>query len=228
MTTNRKNDARETRVMLIDDHPIVLAGLSRAIEEEPNLVVMSMEQNRNGILERVTSEGPDLVVTDLSNGSDRCGLDMIKEIHARRPALPILVFSAHDEKIYAERSLRLGARGYLMKSAPHAALVSAMRTVAGGGIFLSATMSGIMVNQFVNGADNLDDKNAQPLRGFTEREFEVFELIGNGQTSRDIASSLNISIKTVETHRVHIRVKLALKNGANLIQFASRWVAARA
>jgi DNA-binding NarL/FixJ family response regulator len=196
------------RVVIVDDHPIVRRGLAGAVAEEDDFIVCGEAANAEQALAIVAEQRPDLAVVDLSLGSIAEGLGLVDELHGRHPDLRILVISMHDESLYAERLLRSGAHGYVGKDAPAAAMLNAMRTVLAGRIAVSEAMSQQLVRRAVDG-------NARPdLARLSQREFEVFSLIGGGMTTREIAAQLQVSPKTVETHRERIKQKLGI-GGAN-------------
>ena len=223
MAEKRKN---AIRLLLIDDHPVVLEGMRRCLGENGEFEISGAFKSAKDALPRMKQDRVDVVVTDLRHLDDGSGLDGIKEMCARIENLRVLVFSAHDETIYAERALRLGASGYLMKTESCDELRKAIGTVAQGGIHVSEAMSGLLIKKLVKGSVEQKKGHSQKLGILSEREFEIFEMIGEGHTSKEIAASLGISLKTVETHRAHIKAKLSLGQGVGLIQFASRWVAA--
>ena len=161
---------------------------------------------------------PDMVIADISLPG-RNGLELIKDLHALQPGLPVLVVSMHDESIYAERVLRAGGRGYVMKGEGGQKLLTAIQQVLGGGIFVSENISARILELFSGRRSG-----ASPVEKLSDREFEVFQLIGQGRSTRDIAAELHISIKTVEVHRVNIKEKLDLKTASELIHYAVRWV----
>ena len=207
------------RILIVDDHPVVRHGLAQLIDQEPDLVVCGQAQDTHKALAAVKSLNPDLVVTDLTMPGGE-GLEYVKQLCAGFPSLTVLVLSIHDEEVYAERVLRAGGRGYIMKSAGGQKLLQAIRRVLRGKVYLSEEMSAKILNSY--GARH---KRAgySKIGNLTDREFEVFQLIGQGMTTREIAQKLHLSPKTVDTHRRHIREKLQLESNAELTRYALRW-----
>jgi len=211
------------RVLIVDDHPMMRQGLAQLIEHEADLCVCGQADRARQALETIAASQPDLVLVDISL-PDRSGLELIKDVHALRPNLPLLVVSMHDEALYAERVLRAGGRGYVMKQEGGKILMQAIRQVLGGQIYVSEKMSAKILEIFSGRrADNLQS----PVERLSDREFEVFQLVGQGQGTRQIAQRLHLSVKTVEVHRANIKRKLALKSGADLVRYAIRWTEAR-
>ncbi|MGH7991362.1 MAG: response regulator [Limisphaerales bacterium] len=210
----------KTRVLLVDDHPTMREGLIRVIEREVDLTVCGEAESIQRALEVIESSKPDVAVVDISLAGQN-GLELIKDIKVRHPQLPVLVHSMHDESVYAERALRAGAKGYIGKNEPPQKLLQAIRDVLKGEIFLSAAMTRQILHAV--GADRADRKTS-PFRELSDREFEVFELTGQGLGTKEIAGTLHLSEKTVQAHRDHIRQKLNLPDGRGLTSFAIRWV----
>ena len=219
----KKAPQSRKRVLIVDDHPMMRQGLAQLIDHEPDLCVCGQADRAGQALEMITADLPDLVLVDISL-PDRSGLELIKDVHAIHPALPLLVVSMHDEELYAERVLRAGGRGYLMKQEGGKKLMQAIRQVLNGQIFVSEKMSAKILEIFsgVRGG-----ALHSPVERLTDREFEVFQLVGQGQGTRDIAQHLHLSVKTVEVHRANIKKKLELKSGAELVRYAIRWTEAQ-
>lgn len=211
---------KKHKVLLVDDHPTMREGLIRVIEREADLTVCGEAESIQQALATIESSKPDIAVVDVSLGS-QSGIELIKDLKVRYPRLPVLVHSMHDESVYAERSLRAGAKGYIGKKEPPQKLLQAIREVLQGEIFLSATMTRQILQTV--GADRSDRKTAS-FRELSDREFEVFELTGQGLGTKEIASALHLSEKTVQAHRDHIRQKLNLSDGRGLTRLATRWV----
>jgi len=211
---------KKTKVLLVDDHPTMREGLIRVIERESDLTVCSQAACIRQALEMIESSTPDVAVVDISLGGEN-GIELIKDIKVRYPHLPVLVHSMHDESVYAERSLRAGAKGYISKQESPQKLLQAIREVLRGEIFLSAAMTRQILHAV--GSDRSDRKTS-PFRELSDREFEVFELTGQGFGTKEIAGTLHLSEKTVQAHRDHIRQKLNLPDGRGLTRFAIRWV----
>jgi DNA-binding NarL/FixJ family response regulator len=211
------------RILLVDDHPLTRYGTARLLEQEPDLEVCGEAENASRALGAVRVLRPRLMLADLSlPGGD--GLELIKDVRALYPEVAILVVSMHDEALYAERALRAGARGYIMKNEGGDRLVAAIRQVLRGKTYLSERMSGRVLEIFSGRRRRADDTTIGKL---TDREFEVFRLIGEGLTTREIGQRLRLGVKTVETHRLHVRQKLGLASGPALIQYAVRWAGAQ-
>ncbi len=208
--------SRVSRIFLVDDHPVVRQGLALLINRERDLVVCGDAEEANLALQGIESLKPHVVVVDISlSGPD--GLDLLKNIRVRDPNLPVLILSMLDELLYAERALRAGASGYIMKQEATEQVLVAIRRILGGEIYVSDRMANKMLHRFVGGSPAVA---RSPIAELTDRELEVFRLIGDGHTTRQIAEQLHISVKTVESYQAHIKDKLALKNGRELVQRA--------
>jgi len=208
--------------MLVDDHAMVRHGMAMLINAEPDMEVFAEADDSGEAIAQLESEHhPDIVLVDLSLKT-LSGLELIKSMHILIPALPVLVVSMHDETIYAERALRSGARGYVMKQEPGDVLVVAIREVLKGNYYLSDAMHTQLMDRFVTG----NSGSAPLINSLTPSEFEVLHLIGSGHSSREIAKLLSRSIKTIEVHRANIRGKLLLKDGADLMRYAAHWITA--
>jgi DNA-binding NarL/FixJ family response regulator len=208
------------KILLIDDHPFMRAGLAQLIERQPDLIVCGEAGNPAEALSELARTHPDLVLTDMTMPG-RSGLEFIKDLHAQHPALPILVVSMHDEAIYAERALRAGARGYIMKEAGGDNLLTAIRQILRNEAYVSTRMSTKILE---NISSRRPRGSSSPIEKLTDREFEVFQLIGHGKSTRDIAAQLHLSPKTVDVHRGHIKEKLELTDATALVRHAVRWV----
>jgi DNA-binding NarL/FixJ family response regulator len=208
------------RILLIDDHPIMRHGLAQLIQAESDLQVCGEAGNGAEGIRMIGAKKPDLVILDLTL-PDKHGLELIKDIQALHPNTLILVLSMHDEALYAERALRAGARGYVMKETAAENLIKASRRVLGGSIYLSEQMAGVML-ELVTG--HRSKQTASPLERLTDRELEVLQLIGQGKATRHIAELLNVSVRTVDAHRAHIKDKLQLSDGNALVRYAVRWM----
>jgi DNA-binding NarL/FixJ family response regulator len=207
------------RVLVVDDHPMTIEGLTAIINRQADLVVCCQAGNPAKAMAALSKLNPDLMVTDITMPG-RSGIEFIKDVHAILPDLPILVLSMHDEMLYAERTLRAGARGYLMKDVGGEELLKAIGRVLEGHVYLSPAMTEILLD-VIPGRHSVaaDSVTAQ----LTDREFQVFQCLGHGMASREIGAQLHMSVKTVETHRRHVREKLNLNTGPELIKFAVRW-----
>ena len=221
-TNDETRPTAKSRILLVDDHRIVLNGYQLMLAAEPDLVVCATATSlaeASAVIERAA---PDLVVTDLTMPG-RGGIDLIKDLLAQHADLRILVCSMHDETLYAERALRAGARGYIMKDADGPTFLSAIRRVLGGQIFLSEKLSARVLDNFAQAQPR---GNRSPLKKLSDREFEVFRLFGEGKTAKEIAVQLNLSPKTVAVHRDHIKEKLEFATSAAMIRQAVRYVEA--
>jgi DNA-binding NarL/FixJ family response regulator len=206
-------------VFIIDDHPIVRQGLTQLIEAESDLEICGEAATANEARERLRGAEPDAVILDLSLG-DSDGFEVLREIRNTHGHLPVLVLSMHDESIYAERLLSAGANGYIMKQAAADQLLTALRRVLGGGIYVSEHVGASMIERF---AATSRPQSADPIARLSNRELQVINLIGRGKATREIAEALHLSVKTVESHRQRIKKKLHLENSPQLVQFAVNW-----
>ena len=211
------------RVLLVDDHPFMRAGLGQLIDCQPDLLVGGEAGNPAEALQALARQQPDLILTDLTMPG-RSGLEFIKDLRAAHPAVPILVVSMHDEAVYAERALRAGARGYIMKEAGGENLLGAIRQVLRGEVYVSHKMSARILEAM---SSRRPRGSSSPIEQLTDREFEVFQLIVQGKGTREIAAELHLSPKTVDVHRSHLKEKLGLRDATALIRHAVRWVETR-
>lgn len=210
---------KKCRVLLVDDHPIVRQGLGLLIDREPDLSVCGEADSAHSAFHAITTLRPDLVVLDISlSGPD--GLEVLKEIRMKTSSLPVLILSMHDESIYAERAMRAGANGYIMKQEATEKVLVAIRRILQGEMYLSDRLTSTMLQQYVRGAGT---PKKSPLVNLTDRELEVFRLIGEGHGTRQIAEELHLSVKTIESYQAHIKEKLALRNARELLQHAIEW-----
>lgn len=207
------------KIFVVDDHPIVRAGLVQMLDNESDLKVIGQGDDAYGSLRAIRAAKPDLVLLDISL-KDSDGIELLKELKAQEPQLPVLMLSMHDESLYAERALRAGAKGYIMKQEAPTVLLGAIRKVLAGDIYVSPKMSGALLQRMVTGTSK--NPSALPLDRLTDREMEVFRLIGSGKPVREIAENLFLSVKTVEAHREHIKEKLGFKTSAELLRYAIR------
>ncbi len=211
------------RVLIVDDHPMMRQGLAQLIDHEPDLVSCCQADTASQALSLVAANKPDLVLLDISL-PDKNGLEVIKDIQVMQPGLPVLVVSMHDEALYAERVLRAGGRGYIMKQEGGKALMMAIRQVLSGQIYVSDKMSARILEIF---SGHRAQTGSSPLERLSDREFEVFQLIGLGHGTRQVAERLHLSVKTVEVHRSNIKAKLKLRSGTELVRYAIRWMEAQ-
>ena len=204
------------KVFVVDDHPIVREGLTLLINREVDLTVCGVAEEMHSALRTIEALKPDILIVDISlNGPD--GLDLLKSIRTRDPGLPVLILSMHDEAIYAERALRAGANGYIMKQEATERVLVALRRILNREIYVSDRVANKMLRQYV-GASSPTQRS--PVDELSDRELEVLRLIGEGQSTRQIAESLHISVKTVESYQGHLKEKLGLKNSRELLQYA--------
>jgi DNA-binding NarL/FixJ family response regulator len=213
------SDNGKCRVFILDDHPLFRFGLRRLIDAQPDMTVCGEAQDAVEALDEAVNLKPDLITVDISLHQSMNGIEFVKNIRTHLQKARILVLSMHDETVYALRALRAGAQGYLMKQEVLARAIEAIRTVAAGGIFLSEPLRQQVLMNLADGKNG----EASPIDSLSDRELEVLQLSGQGQTPREIATQLGISIKTVETHRMRIRQKLKLSNSAELMRFAIAW-----
>lgn len=207
------------RILVVDDHPIVRQGLALLINREPDLVVCGEAEEATGAMHVLASARPDVLILDISlNGPD--GLDVLKNIRINQPTLPVLILSMHDESIYAERALRAGANGYIMKQEATEKVLVAVRRILNGEIYVSDAIANRMLKHYITGSGTLRNSSIGDL---SDRELEVFRLIGEGHGTRQIAEELHISVKTVESYQAHIKEKLALRSSRELMQHAIQW-----
>jgi DNA-binding NarL/FixJ family response regulator len=207
------------RVLLLDDHPMTRYGMARLIEQEPDLVVCGEAENAQTALTAIKAQRPEVVLVDLTMPGGE-GIEFIKDMRALHPEVAILVVSMHDEEVYAQRALRAGSRGYIMKSEGGEQLVKAIRQVLEGKIYLSEKMAGKVLEVFSGQRERGETTTLDKL---SDREFEVFRLLGQGLTTREIGQRLRLGTKTVDTHRLHLRQKLGFKTSAALIKHAIQW-----
>ena len=222
MATQRQHPrAREVvRVLVVDDHPIVREGYSRLISAEPDLEVCGEASDASEALQLIESQSPDVAIVDISLRSGT-GIDLCKQIRERDSHVRVLICSIHDESLYADRALRAGAMGYVSKEQPAAEVLEAIRRVAEGRIALSPQMTERMLSRAVGAEQPVEQS---PIERLSDRELEVFELIGTGLTTHQIANKLQLSPKTVESYRENLKKKLELRSGTELTRHAVQWV----
>jgi len=216
-----RTDSRGKRMILIvDDHPIVRQGLVLLINQEKDLEVCGQAEDAHEAMQAIRQLSPDMVIVDLSL-KDTSGMELIKDLKIQHPDLPVLTLSMYDEAVYGERALRAGARGYVMKQEATGKVVTAIRRVLAGEVYVSDGMAAKMVSKFVGGAAR---RASSPADALSDRELEVFRMIGEGFGTREMADKLHLSIKTIETYRAHIKDKLGLEDANELLRTAIRWV----
>jgi DNA-binding NarL/FixJ family response regulator len=216
---NQVKDSRK-RILLVDDHAVVRYGIAQLVNQQSDLVVCGEEEDAANALSAIGKLKPDLVIADISL-KDSSGLELMRNIKAQYSGLPVLVVSTHDESVYAEIAFRAGALGYLMKADALDKVVAAIRRVLSGNIYVSDALAAKMLQQQVRGAK---DVQQSPVEGLSDRELEVFQLIGQWKKTKEIAQALHLSIKTIEYYREQIKQKLNLQNAAQLTQHATTWV----
>ena len=219
VASRAENHPAKKRIMVVDDHPIVRQGLALLINREPDLVVCGEAQEAMGAMHVLSSSRPDVLIVDISlSGPD--GIDLLKNIRTTHPTLPVLILSMHDESVYAERALRAGANGYIMKQEATENVLVAVRRILSGEIYVSARIANQMLRHYITGTGTLRDSSIADL---SDRELEVFRLIGEGHGTRQIAEKLHLSVKTVESYQAHIKEKLSLRSSRELMQRAIQW-----
>lgn len=220
MTVAKKDQqSRMKRIFLVDDHPMMREGLAQLIAQEKDLLVCGEAEDAPRALSQIEKLKPDLALVDITLRSTN-GLDLIKDLKLRAPHVAVLVISMHDESLYAERVLRAGGRGYIMKQEGGQKLMQAIRQVLSGGSYVSEKISARILDLF-SGRTSID---GSPVGKLSDREFQVFQLIGEGLGTKEIATKLHVSPKTVEVHRVNIKQKLGLATAPELIRSAVRWI----
>lgn len=208
------------KVLVVDDHPIVREGLSDLINKEKDLEVCGCAKDIPQTIEAIKKLDPDVVTVDISL-EDASGLELIKDIKTQFPGLPLLALSMHPESFYAERAVRAGAKGYITKQEATKNVITAIRKVLSGGLYLSEQMKEKLLHSLVG--DGEPDAAVSPIDRLTDRELEVFSLLGQGRATRQIAEQLCLSVKTIETYRSRIKEKLSLSSGSELLQSAFQW-----
>jgi DNA-binding NarL/FixJ family response regulator len=208
----------KARVFIVDDHPLLRQGISAVLNQEPDMLVCGDADNAIEAMDAIERLQPDIAIVDLSLRNSN-GLNLIKDLHIRCSRIPVIVLSMHSESFYAERALRAGARGYLPKEEGTHQLAEAIRRVLRGEISLSQSMASSLIKKVAGGqsSNSLEET-------LSDRELEVFELLGSGLGTRQIAERLHLSVKTVESHRENIKVKLQLTSGTDLVKHAVQWV----
>lgn len=207
------------KIVIVDDHPIVREGFAKLINSEKDFEVAGTAEDAVEAVEMIQNLKPDLAMVDLSL-KESSGIELIKDLQSLCPDVQILVVSLHDEEIYAERVLRAGARGFIMKAEAVDDIITAVRKVSKGEIYLSSRMQSKMIEIMASGKRK---ESVNPLDILSDRELEVYQLIGNGMKTKNIADQLNLSVKTIETYKSHLKIKLQIKDGVELIQRAVEW-----
>lgn len=212
--------SNRSKIYLVEDHPVTRTGIAMILNREPDLEVCGETDNAGTALTAINKLKPSVVVTDICLKTSN-GLELIKNVVAMCPGLPILVVSMYDESLYAERAIRSGASGYMMKDEAATKIVEGVRTVMGGEIYLSDRIKRKLIGGMRH--HRQQSQARLPMDTLSDREMEVFELIGDGYTTREIAERLNLSTKTIDSYREHLKIKLDLGNGAELVRHAIWW-----
>jgi DNA-binding NarL/FixJ family response regulator len=215
-----KDSKEATRIFIVDDHAVVRDGLAQLLRGEPGFAVCGEAGSAEEALDVAARASPDLAIVDISLGGAN-GLELIKNLRVLQPGLRILVLSMHDEAHFAERALRAGAHGYVMKREARARIMEAVRAVCAGDVYVSDRIRQSMLHQYLHGSA---PGERSPISRLTDRELEVLALLGRGESSKEIAARLHLSQKTVDTHRTHLKEKLNLKDTIELVRFASQWI----
>lgn len=210
--------SEKRRILIVDDHPITRHGLAGVINQQDDLVVCGEAADAQDAMRKVEALVPDLVVTDISLDG-KSGLELVRDLRSLHPKLRLLVMTMHDETIYAERALRAGSHGYIMKRCGAEATLGAIRKVLSGKVSVSDKMSSLILERFSG-----QSRANTGINVLTDREFEVFKLIGEGCSTRDVAQRLHLSPKTIDVYRQHIKEKFGLTDSVSLVQYAVRWV----
>lgn len=209
---------KKVRILVVDDHPIVRQGLTLLINRERDLMVCGEAEEAQSAMQEIAASRPDILIVDISlNGPD--GLELLKNIRLKHPSLPVLILSMHDESIYAERALRAGANGYIMKQEATEKVLVALRRILNREVYVSERIANKMLRHYIGGSAGTHS----PITDLTDRELEVFRLIGDGHGTRQIAEELHLSVKTVESYQAHIKEKLSLHSARELVQHAIQW-----
>jgi DNA-binding NarL/FixJ family response regulator len=218
---DRSTAVAQKRVLVVDDHPVFRRGIIALISEQPDLAVCGEADSAPAALEAMRRLQPDVALIDISMPGTN-GIELLKSMLAEQPKLAVLMLSMHDESLYALRALRAGAKGYVMKAEAMNNVVGALRKVLGGEVYVSPRFSERLVFKAIH---SLDGGMGSPVDKLSDRELEVLQLFGRGFGTREIANELHLSIKTIETHRAHIKEKLGFKDGGEMVRFAIDWVA---
>lgn len=209
------------KILLVDDHPLVREGIAALIRAAPDLRISAEVGTAAEALQAIEEEMPDLVLLDISLPGTS-GVELLKDMHVRYPKLLVLVLSMHEESVYAERALRAGANGYIMKQEPGAKVIEAVRSVLRGELYVSPSLAARMVKLFVANKQGKDSRTS--VERLSDRELQVYSYIGGGLSTQEVASKLSLSVKTIQTYREHIKRKLGLRNATDLVHHATHWV----
>lgn len=215
----KKKKSKKKRVLVVDDHPLLRLGIAQLIQQEDDFELCGEAESGEAAIDKIVELEPDIAIVDLTLG-DIHGIELIKKLNISHPKLPILVLSMHDEALYAERALRAGARGYIMKQEMTNQVVNGLRRILDGMVFLSENMSSRLLNKMIEGKL---EAGSSPLDHLSDRELEVFQLMGKGLSTREIAEKLFLSTNTVDTYRRSLKKKLDLDTTAELLRYAIQW-----
>ena len=210
---------QKTKIILVDDHPLVREWLTNLIHQQPDLIVCGEAETAPMALQAIAATKPDVAIVDISL-KDSSGIELIKNIKASHPRVAVIVLSMHDERLYAERALRAGARGYIMKRETTKKVIAAIHRVLEGKLYVSEKLASLFAEKFVDGHATTA---ASPIEQLSDRELEVFQLLGEGYETRHIAESLHVSMKTIQVYCARIKEKLKLANATELLREAIRW-----
>lgn len=210
----------KSKIYILDDHPIVIEGLKKLIDSQEDMQVIGSAEDANTALLQIAKLKPEIVILDITL-KDRSGVDLIKKLKATHEGIQIIVYSMHDENVYAERCLRAGAMGYVMKAEQPTRVIQGIRQIASGSFFFSAALLGSIVS---GGSTRGGASRGEPARMLSDRQLEIFEMVGRGCDSHSMAEKLGLSAKTVDAHKANIRQKLGLASARELLMEAVRWV----
>ena len=219
--TMAENEKGTTKILIVDDHPLLRQGIRQVIELEEDLTVSGEASTANEAIDLVNRDTPDVVIVDITLAGNVSGIELVKSLNERFPDIRTLVLTMHDESLYAERAIRAGARGYIMKEVASKNIISAIRTILNDELYLSEAVSKRIIDKLVRGSADTAGISVEQL---SNREFEIFQMIGNGFSTKEMARKLNLSIYTVESHKKNIKEKLKLKNSSDLAKYAIQWV----
>lgn len=211
---------RKQRIFIVEDHPIFRDGISQLINKEDDMIVVGGCENSSECLRHIKENPADLIIVDITL-KDSCGIELTKELKKAYPNIPVLILSMHEELIFADRVLKAGAKGYMTKREATGKVIEAIRRVLQGKIYICDTMIDHFLERSITGGQNF---TSSPVERLSEREFEVFNLIGKGMTNRSIAEVLTVSTNTISTYRERIKEKLNLSNNAELNRYAMQWI----
>jgi len=209
------------KILIVDDHPLLRQGIKQVIELEEDLKVTGEASSANEAIDMINRDKPDIAIVDITLAGNVSGIELVKSINERFPDIKALVLTMHDESLYAERAIRAGARGYIMKEVASKNIINAIRTIINDELYLSENISKKIIDKLVRGSA---DTIGISVENLSNREFEIFQLIGNGFSTKEMAKKLNLSIYTVESHKKNIKEKLKLKNSSDLSKYAIQWV----